>query len=85
MFDVFNRRLSKDTDQMIKKISSPESTPDEVFRVGTTRFGETTLTLMTLDGMSMTATMNQTACEKLIRMLQSTFTEDELTEGDDDA
>jgi len=70
---------------MIKKISSPEFTSDEVFRVGSTRFGETTLTLMTPDGMSMTATMNQTTCERLIRMLQATFTEEESTQGELDA
>jgi hypothetical protein len=86
MFDVFNRRSNKDTDKMIKKIASPEFTPDEVFRVGSTRYGETTLTLMTPDGMSMTATMNQTTCERLIRMLRATYNvEDFVEEGRDDA
>ena len=87
MFDVFNRRLNKDNDKMKKmiKTASPESTPDEVFRVGTTRYGETTLTLMTSDGMSLTATMSQTTCERLIRMLRATYFIEEPTEGDGDA
>jgi len=85
MFDVFSRRLKKDADNMIKKISSPEFTSDELFRVGASRFGETTLTLMTPDGMSMTITMNQTTCEQLIRMLRATYYVEEPTEGEDDA
>jgi hypothetical protein len=90
MFDFFTRHTAKDYIKDAKELYDmplPQSqTPvdGEHFRVGATRFGETTLTLMTPDGMSMTATMNQTACEKLIRMIQATFTE-ELTQGEDDA
>jgi hypothetical protein len=90
MFDFFTRHtakdLVKDAEELYDMPLPQSQTPvdGEHFRVGATRFGETTLTLMTPDGMSMTATMNQTACEKLIRMIQATFTE-ELTQGEDDA
>jgi hypothetical protein len=67
------------------KTASPETTPDEVFRIGTTRYGETTLTLMTPDGVSMTATMNQMACERLIRMLRASYFIEEPLGGEDNA
>jgi hypothetical protein len=89
MFDFFTRHTSKDyiaaaedTYVMPKKIRSQEYDLDELFRVGSTRLGETTLTLMTPDGMSMTITMNQMTCEQLIRMIRSTYYEEELTEDD---
>jgi hypothetical protein len=88
MFDFFTRHTAKDyiaaaedTYTMPKKIRSQEYNLDELFRVGSTRLGETTLTLMTPDGMSMTITMNQTTCEQLIRMLRATYTEEEQPEN----
>ena len=45
----------------------------EYYRVGRTEDGMTTLTMIGNDGMSMTLTMNQSACEQMIRMLESTF------------
>jgi hypothetical protein len=80
MFNFF-----KPTDNMINKIAGSETTPDEVFRVGTTRYGETTLTLMTSGGVSMTATMNQMACERLIRMLRASYFIEEPLGGEDNA
>jgi len=87
MFDFFKPKPPEDTDKMKKmiKTASPETSPDEVFRVGATRYGETTLTLMTSDGMSMTATMNQMACERLIRMLRASYFIEEPTRGELDA
>jgi hypothetical protein len=93
MFDFFTRHtakdLVKDAEKLydmplssIKKIQSQEYVLDELFRVGSTSLGETTLTLMTPDGMSMTITMNQTTCEQLIRMLRATYYDEEPTEGD---
>jgi hypothetical protein len=88
MFDFFTRHTAKDLVENAKNLYMPLPQrqtvfPSEHFRVGVTQLGETTLTLMTEDGPSVTITMSQTACEKLIRMLQSTFTELEPTEGDD--
>jgi hypothetical protein len=88
MFDFFTRHTAKDyiaaaedTYTMPKKIRSQEYNLDELFRVGSTRLSETTLTLMTPDGMSMTITMNQTTCEQLIRMLRATYHEEEQPEN----
>jgi hypothetical protein len=86
MFDFFTRHLARDYIKDAKDLYDmplPQSqTPvdGEHFRVGATRFGETTLTLIANDGMSMTITMNQMTCEQLIRMLRATYTEEELTE-----
>ena len=45
----------------------------EHYRVGRTTDGMTTLTLIADYGNSMTLTMNQEACEQMIRMLKATF------------
>ncbi len=55
----------------------PISKPKEHYRVGATTDGGTTLTLMGDNGNSMTLTMTREYCEQLIRMLESTFTEDD--------
>lgn len=49
----------------------------EYYRVGRTTDGMTTLTLIMDGGMSTTLTMNQSACKQLIRMLESTFDEEQ--------
>ena len=91
MFDFFTRHTAKDYIKDAKELydmplpKSPATVDGEHFRVGSTRFGDTTLTIIAEGGTSLTLTMNQTACEKLIRMLQSTFTELEPTEGELDA
>jgi hypothetical protein len=91
MFDFFTRHTAKDYIKDTKELYDmplPQSqTPvdGEHFRVGATRFGETTLTLIANDGNTMTLTMGQTACEQLIRMLRATYIKEELTEGEDDA
>ena len=54
--------------------------PKEYYRVGVTTDGQTTLTMLMDGGMTTTLTMNQSACEQLIRMLRSTY----QTEVEDD-
>ena len=49
--------------------------PKEHYRVGFTSDGNTTLTLLTDYGSSMTLTMNRDACEQLIKMLRATYPE----------
>jgi hypothetical protein len=55
----------------------PEPEPKEYYRVGSTTDGDTTLTLMSPGGMSLTMTMNRDSCEQLIRMLRATYTDEE--------
>jgi hypothetical protein len=89
MFNLFGRKTAKDFMEEAKetygvpkqqKFHNSMSGANEFYRVGCTDAGETTLTLMGFDGSNMTLTMNQEACEKLIRMLQSTFQEEQITE-----
>jgi hypothetical protein len=88
MFDFFTRHTAKDLVKDAEELynmslpKNPATVSGEHFRVGATRFGETTLTLIAEDGNTMTLTMGQTACEQLIRMLRATYTELEPTEGD---
>lgn len=49
--------------------------PKEHYRVGFDDQGMTTLTLMAEHGSSMTLSMNQEACEQLIKMLRATYKE----------
>jgi hypothetical protein len=56
------------------------SKPKEYYRVGVTTDGGTTLTLMGDNGTSMTLTMTREYCEQLIRMLESTFEDDDESE-----
>jgi len=91
MFDFFTRHTAKDLVKDAEELynmplpQSPVTISGEHFRVGSTRFGETTLTLIAEDGNTMTLTMGQTACEQLIRMLRATYYVEEPTEGEDDA
>lgn len=55
-----------------------DTKPQEHYRVGFTSEGQTTLTLMSDNGHSMTLTMNQDACEQMIRMLRATYTDEEI-------
>jgi hypothetical protein len=45
----------------------------EFFRVGITKDGQTTLTLMLDGGMSTTMTMDKPTCEQMIKMLKATY------------
>jgi len=55
----------------------PEPEPEEHYRVGFTTAGDTTLTLRSSGGASMTLTMNRDSTEQLIRMLRATYQDEE--------
>jgi hypothetical protein len=80
MFNLFGR---KDFEAEAKETYAvPEVEPPkedrEFYRVGRTEEGRTTLTMISNDGYgTMTLTMTREACEQMIRMLESTFTEEE--------
>jgi hypothetical protein len=85
MFNLFGRKTAKDFMNEaketygvpeVKPIDVPESKKrKEYYRVGRTDDGYTTLTMIDDSGYgSLTLTMNQEACEQMIRMLESTFT-----------
>lgn len=91
MFNLFGRKTVKDFEAEaketygvpeVKPISVPAPKSKEYYRVGRTDDGKTTLTMMSSDGYgSMTLTMNREACEQMIRMLESTFINEERTEN----
>ena len=68
-----------DTNNVVKLPLRPVESirPQEHYRVGATSDGQTTLTLMADNGNTMTMTMNQDACEQLIRMLRATYVDEE--------
>jgi hypothetical protein len=86
MFNFFRRATAEDYKQIATDIykipnSIKEPTPKEYYRVGRTDDGCTTLTMLDSSGYSsMTLTMNQSACKQLIRMLESTFHEEQPIE-----
>lgn len=91
MFDFFRRKTAEEfMDQAKETYAVPETKPvsvptpksKEYYRVGRTDDGKTTLTMMSGDGYgSMTLTMNREACEQMIRMLEATFIDEEVTEN----
>jgi hypothetical protein len=90
MFDFFSRRTAKEImDEAKEKYTLPEEAkikpkePQEYFRVGyVEETGMTTLTFLAPNGYSTTLSMNQTACEQMIRMIRATYTESTPTEDD---
>lgn len=76
MFDFFKRKtpleFTKAAEDIYKMIQ-PIERPKEHYRVGFTDDGDTTLTFIGDNGHTMTLTMNQDACEHMIRMLRSTY------------
>jgi hypothetical protein len=89
MFDLFRRRTAKDFMEeakenyivpKVKPIEIPKTVKKEqkeYYCVGRTDDGMTTLTMIADDGYtSMTLTMNQSACEQMIRMLRATYDEE---------
>jgi hypothetical protein len=78
-FDFFNQQTTKD---VYKMSGSTSSQIKEYFRVGVTDTGNTTLTLIGDDGMTMTLSMTPYTCEQLIRMLRATYDETVETQGD---
>jgi hypothetical protein len=89
MFNLFRRRTAKDFQAEAKETYAvPEAAPvsvpkknKEYYRVGRTEDGYTTLTMIDNSGYgSLTLTMNREACEQMIRMLESTFEQEQNTE-----
>ena len=83
---LFGRDIPKsisDAAQDIQEIPLPKTQPDnELYRVGYTAEGWLTLTLMSTNGFSQTLSMTPEACERMIRMLRATYTEDEQQDGE---
>ena len=84
MFDFFKFKKHVEDASNVYKLPTAKTVPvepvdvptkenNEHYRVGHTTDGDTTLTLRSNDGASMTLTMSQDACEKMIRMLRSTY------------
>jgi hypothetical protein len=85
MFDFFRTRTAKDYLKEAKEIYNvPEvkTKSKECYRVGCDDEGNTTLTFLSDHGMSVTLIMDQQACEKMIRMLRATYTEEQPTENE---
>ena len=86
MFNLFGRKTVKDFEAEAKETYAvPEVEPPkkdrEFYRVGRTEEGRTTLTMIDSSGYgSLTLTMNREACEQMIRMLESTFEQEQNTE-----
>ena len=87
MFNLFGRKTVKDFEAEAKETYSvPEpidvpKKPKEYYRVGCTDDGRTTLTMIDSSGYgSLTLTMNREACEQMIRMLESTFEQEQNTD-----
>ena len=83
MFNLFGRKTVKDFEAEAKEtysvpeVASPKKEQKEFYRVGRTDDGYTTLTMIDRSGYgSLTLTMNQEACEQMIRMLKATLPED---------
>ena len=79
MFDFFKKSEYK-MPEPVPLIAPPvmplEPETQEHYRVGFNSEGETTLTLMSPNGMSMTLTLNRNGCEQLIKMLRATYSEE---------
>ena len=79
MFDWFTKK-DKPVSNVVpfpetKLAAVPEPRPEEHYRVGFTTDGDTTLTLMSPGGSTLTLTMDRDSCEQLIRMLRATYTD----------
>jgi len=75
MFDLFGKADYKLPKPEPLWKSGPKSSSTNTYKVGVTRDGKTTLTLVR-NSTSMTLTMDQPTCKQLIRLLQATLTED---------
>ena len=90
MFDFFTRRTAKEyMEEAKEKYILPEETkikpkePQEYFRVGyVEETGMTTLTFLAPNGYSTTLSMNQQACEQMIRMIRATYVDDTPRENE---
>ena len=86
--NLFGKNMSKevaDVEKVIHEVKLPKTEPqNEHFRVGYTTDGYVTLTLMATNGYSQTMSMSPAACERLIRMLRATYTEESTEENTSD-
>jgi hypothetical protein len=81
MFDFFRRRTAKEfMEEAKEKYILPEETkikqkePQEYYRIGyVEETGMTTITFLSPNGFNTTLSMNQVACEQMIRMIRATF------------
>jgi len=81
---MFFKRNRKENVMTSNSQPPTKETREEYFRVGATTDGRTTLTLT--DGTtSMTLTMNQLACEQMIRMIRATYVEEQKNEVTEEA
>lgn len=74
MEDLEPKNVVKLPVDYVKPVAPPR--PKEHYRVGFDDQGMTTLTLLAENGNSMTLSMNQDACEQLIKMLRATYKEE---------
>lgn len=75
----FGKNTSKEFEQAAQDNYPVPELPKkntEVYRVGVTENGDTTLTLLSPNGLSTTLIMSQDRCEQLIRMLRATYPEE---------
>lgn len=72
MFNFFNTPETEEP-YITAKTNIPQAFATESIRVGITNAGNTTLTIMDGDCVITTLTMDQQACERLIRMVRSTY------------
>ena len=73
-----HNNVTKDSPKSIKETELPRTEPqNECFRVGYTTDGYVTLTLMATNGYSQTISMSPAACERMIRILRATYTQDD--------
>lgn len=82
MFKCFNKpnlETVQDIDQKDQKMTHDKFIEQEYYRVGLTTDGRTTLTLIDSNKFSLTLSLTPTACERLIRILRSTYETDEST------
>lgn len=83
MFNFSNKSIPKNFQDSAKDISNMEDhatkTEKEYYRVGLTTDGRTTLTIMDDNRFSITLSLTPEGCERLIRILRSTYETDEST------
>lgn len=87
MFNIFSRskdyQLPKTENIEDYQVSEKSSKNNETYRVGFTDDGYVTLTFMS-GSFSSTLYLTPGACERLIRMLRSTYEEDEADEVEEE-
>lgn len=77
-----HNKVAEDSPKSIEETELPRTLPrtepqNECFRVGYTTDGYVTLTLMATNGYSQTISMTPAACERMIRILRATYTQDD--------